>query len=61
MTMIISQSNNYGRTTQQMIMKVDYLLLRKWRELILIPTVNHFRDASHLVTKPSSLFDKENF
>ena len=24
-------------------------------------TVNHFRDASHLVTKPSSLFEHENF
>merc|ERR1719458_2156334 len=23
------------------------LLLRRWREFVLIPTVNHFRDASH--------------
>ena len=60
MTMIINQSNNYGRAIE-IVMKVNCLLLRRWRKFVLIPTVNHFGDASHLVTKPSSLFEHENF
>ena len=67
MTMIISI--NYqsikqlweSNTIEMMIIRVNCLLLRRWREFVLIPTVNHFRDASHLVTKPSSLFEHENF
>ena len=31
---------------------VNCLLLRRWRQFVLIPTVNHFRDASHLLIKP---------
>ena len=63
MTMIINQSNNCGRAIEivMMVMRVNYLLLRRWRKFVLIPTVNHFGDASHLVTKPSSLFEHENF
>ena len=50
-----------SNTIEMMIIRVNCLLLRRWREFVLIPTVNHFRDASHLVTKPSSSFDHENF